>query len=94
MILEGMEREGVPGGPVNTVREVFATDQVAARQMKIKMPHKAAASGEVSLIGNPIKFSKTPVRYRRAPPMMGEHTREVLRELLGDSTPLKIPDPD
>ncbi len=93
MILEGMERGGVPGGPVNTLRDVFATDQVKARAMKIEMDHPAAASGSVSLIGNPLKFSKTPVTYRHAPPMLGQHTDEVLKELLGDDAPLKSLNP-
>ena len=83
-VLDGMERKGIPGGPVNTVREVFETDQVAARQMKIAMAHKAAGCGHVDLIGNPLKLSRTPVTSRRPPPMLGEHTDEILRELLGE----------
>ena len=47
------------------------------------MPHPLAGKGEVDLIGNPIKLSATPVDYRRAPPYLGQHTEEVLRELLG-----------
>jgi len=62
---------------------------VAARGMKIAMPHPLAASGAVELIGNPLKFSKTPVSYRRPPPTHGQHTREVLEELLGQAPPVE-----
>lgn len=85
MLLDGMEERGIPGGPVHDLKQVFATDQVAARDMKISMAHPLAASGSVDLIGNPLKLSKTPVTYRRAPPMHGQHTREVLEELLGET---------
>ncbi len=77
-----MEQHGVPGGPINTLKEVFDSDQVAARDMKISMQHDTAQSGHVDLIGNPVKFSTTPVSYRRAPPTCGQHTDEVLKELL------------
>ena len=85
-LLDAMERAGVPGGPVNTVPEVFETDQVAARNMKLSVPHPLAASGAVELIGNPINFSQTPVTYRRHPPTCGEHTEEILREFLSRPT--------
>jgi crotonobetainyl-CoA:carnitine CoA-transferase CaiB-like acyl-CoA transferase len=51
--------------------------------MKIAMPHPLAGKGTVDLIGSPLKMSETPVSYRRAPPSLGEHTDEVLSELLG-----------
>lgn len=85
-LLEAMEASGVPGGPVNRLDEVFASDQVAARGMRIEMPHPQAAGGKVALIGNPLKFSATPVSYRRHPPVCGEHTGEVLSEILGSDT--------
>ena len=53
--------------------------------MKISMPDEHAASGEVPLIGNPVKFSKTPVSYRHAPPACGADTQDVLNDLLKDS---------
>ncbi|NKB64157.1 MAG: CoA transferase [Gammaproteobacteria bacterium] len=81
-LISAMEENGVPGGPINTLPEVFASEQVAAREMKITMSHDGAEEGEVDLIGNPVKFSKTPVTYRQAPPMCGEHTEEVLKEIL------------
>jgi len=80
--VEGLARIGVPCSPVNTVDQVFADPQVLARGMKIAMPHALAGGGEVDLIGNPIKYSATPVDYRLPPPRLGEHSREILRELL------------
>ncbi len=79
-IVQGLEARGVPAGPVNRLADVFASEQVAARGMKIDMPHPLAAAGRVPLIGNPVKFSATPVTYRRPPPLCGEHTQEVLEE--------------
>jgi crotonobetainyl-CoA:carnitine CoA-transferase CaiB-like acyl-CoA transferase len=81
--VEGLARVGVPCSPVNTVDQVFADPQVLARRMKIAMSHPLAGKGEVDLIGNPIKYSSTPVDYRLPPPQLGEHSREVLAELLG-----------
>ncbi len=81
--LDGLERLGVPGGAVNDIAETFADPQVRHRGMEITLPHAGAGDGTVRLIGNPIKMSETPVTYRRAPPMTGEHTDEVLDELLG-----------
>ncbi len=80
-ILDGLQGLKVPAGPVNDLAEVFASPQVVAREMKISMPHPLAAGGVVDLIGNPVKFSRTPVTYRRPPPLAGEHTREILREM-------------
>ncbi|MEX3011485.1 CaiB/BaiF CoA transferase family protein [Hoeflea sp. TYP-13] len=77
-IIEGLEAIKVPVGPVNTLDRVFGSDQVAARDMKIAVDTPAAKDGRVSLIGNPLKLSKTPVSYRRAPPQMGADTDAVL----------------
>ena len=79
--MEILESGGVPCAPVNTVDQVFADPQVQARGMQIRMEHPLAG-GEVSLVGSPVKLSGTPVSYRRAPPTLGQHTDEVLRELL------------
>ncbi len=84
-VLSKMEDQGVPGGPINTISQAFASPQVQAREMIIEMPHESAKSGHVSLLGNPVKMSKTPVTYRRSPPLCGEHTDEVLEEWLGES---------
>jgi crotonobetainyl-CoA:carnitine CoA-transferase CaiB-like acyl-CoA transferase len=80
-LLSQMEQSGIPGGPINTVAEALDSEQSLARGMRIDMPHSHSADGSVSLIGNPIKFSKTPTSYRHAPPTCGEHTIEVLNEL-------------
>ena len=76
-------REGVPCGPVNDLRGVFDDPQVRERGMRIEMPHPLAATGTVALIGNPITSSAGVVAYERAPPLLGEHTDEILQELLG-----------
>jgi crotonobetainyl-CoA:carnitine CoA-transferase CaiB-like acyl-CoA transferase len=81
--IEGLAKLGVPCSPVNNVDQVFADPQVQHRQMQIAMPHPLSASGSVDLIGNPIRFSGTPVDYRLPPPYCGEHTDQVLTELLG-----------
>lgn len=80
-LLEKMAENGVPGGPINTLPEVFDSDQVKAREMKVAVPHSQAAGGTVELIGNPVKFSKTPVQYRYGPPLCGEHSAEIIAEL-------------
>ncbi|MFA7292713.1 MAG: CaiB/BaiF CoA-transferase family protein [Rhodocyclaceae bacterium] len=85
--LEALEAAGVPCGPINSIGEVFAEPQLAAREMQIDLPHPTA--GSARLVGNPIKLSRTPVDYRNAPPLLGENTAEVLGEVLGYS-PEKI----
>jgi len=81
--IAALEEVGVPCGPVNTLSQVFADPQTKARDMRITMPHERAPDGQVDLIGNPVKFSDTPVTYRHAPPLLGAHTDEVLRDTLG-----------
>jgi crotonobetainyl-CoA:carnitine CoA-transferase CaiB-like acyl-CoA transferase len=83
-LVAGMEASGVPGGEIATLPEVFDSEQVEAREMKISVPHPLAGSGAVDLIGNPVKLSAAPVTYRRPPPLCGEHTDEVLNEYLKD----------
>jgi len=81
--LDGLERLGVPSGPVNTLDQVFADPQVQHRGMRLTLPYEGAEDGRVDLIANPIKLSATPVDYRRPPPRLGQDTEEVLRGLLG-----------
>lgn len=73
--INALEELKVPVGPVQSLDQVFGTEQVAARQMQIAMQ---ADPGEVQLIGNPLKLSRTPVTYRTAPPVFGADTRAVL----------------
>ena len=77
--LAALEAAKVPCGPINDLAEVFADPQVKARGMTVEMPHPLAE--QVRLVASPMKFSATPVQYRRPPPLLGEHTDEVLAEL-------------
>ncbi len=80
--LKLLKQQGVPCGQVNTVEQVFEDPQVIHRGMKLKMPHPHFPDEEIDLIGNPVKFSRTPVSYRHSPPTLGQHTNQVLSELL------------
>ncbi|HYD78569.1 MAG TPA: CaiB/BaiF CoA-transferase family protein [Paucimonas sp.] len=82
-----LEAAGVPCGPINNLDEVFANEQVAARGMQIDMPHPSGATAK--LVGSPMKLSATPPQYDMPPPLLGQHTEEVLRGLLG-RTPEQI----
>jgi crotonobetainyl-CoA:carnitine CoA-transferase CaiB-like acyl-CoA transferase len=79
--LAALEGAGVPCGPINDLSQVFSDPQVRHRGLQVKAPHPAA--GEVTMVGNPIKFSRTGVEHNHAPPLLGEHTDEVLGSLLG-----------
>jgi crotonobetainyl-CoA:carnitine CoA-transferase CaiB-like acyl-CoA transferase len=81
--LEGLEAHKITAGPINSIDQVFADEQVQARGMQIEMDHPAAGGQPVKLTGSPAKMSETEVSYRRPPPMLGEHTDQVLEELLG-----------
>lgn len=76
--LGALEAAKVPCGPINDLAEVFADPQVQSRGMTVELPHPLAE--QVRLVASPMKFSATPVQYRRAPPLLGEHTDEVLAE--------------
>lgn len=78
-----LETEGIPCGPMNTLDKVFSMPQVEAREMLIEMDH--ATIGKLSLVGSPLKFSETPVDYKIPPPRLGEHTKQILKELVGYS---------
>lgn len=80
--VDGLAGLHVPSGPVNSLDQVFEDPQIQARGMKLTMPYPESESGDVDLIANPIKFSGTPVNYRRPPPRAGQHSEEVLEELL------------
>ncbi|WP_226503714.1 CaiB/BaiF CoA-transferase family protein [Pseudomonas sp. MWU16-30317] len=82
--VEVLEQAGVPCGPINDLAQVFADPQVLARELAISLPH--ALAGCVPQVASPLRLSETPVEYRRAPPLLGEHTEEVLARLLGLST--------
>ncbi len=80
-VIAGLEAVKVPVGPVQTLDQVFASDQVAARGMQIDASHGDVADGRVRMIGNPLKFSRTPVTYRHAPPRFGQDTETVQKRV-------------
>ncbi|WP_417726757.1 CaiB/BaiF CoA transferase family protein [Roseovarius sp.] len=76
--LERMEKAGLPAGPVLDILQMQADPQAHARDMIVEVDHPVA--GTVKTLGHPIKFSETPASIRRAAPVLGQHSREVLRE--------------
>ncbi|MBA1246128.1 CaiB/BaiF CoA transferase family protein [Pseudomonas luteola] len=76
-----LEAVGVPCGPINSLAQVFADKQVAARSLVFTMTHPLGQT--VPQVASPMRLSRTPVEYRRPPPLLGEHTEQVLRYLLG-----------
>jgi formyl-CoA transferase len=83
-VIDGLEARKVPVGPVNTIEQALESDQAQARGMTITLPAPQTATGEVRLIGNPLKFSRTPVSYRSAPPATGADTKAVLKRFRDD----------
>ncbi|WLI90082.1 CaiB/BaiF CoA-transferase family protein [Massilia sp. R2A-15] len=81
--IDRLEAVGVPCGPINDIGEVFENPQVQARGIAVDMPHPTA--GKVTLVRSPMKLSATPAGAATAPPLLGQHTDEVLREVLGRS---------
>ncbi|TXH78878.1 MAG: CoA transferase [Thiothrix sp.] len=82
--LYALEKVGVPCGPINTLDQVFADLQVKQRQLEIELPHPE--SGRVKLVSNPIRFDNQALNAETAPPLLGEHTHQVLSDLLGLDT--------
>jgi formyl-CoA transferase len=82
--IDALEQAGVPCGPINNFQEVFENEQVIARGIKMEMPH--AKAGKVPLVRSPMRMSETPVVEKRPPPLLGEHTDEILKERLDLST--------
>lgn len=76
-----LEQAGVPCGPINDLAQMFADPQVQARGLAIDIPHPLA--GTVPQVASPIRLSETPVEYRNAPPLLGEHTEQILAGVLG-----------
>ncbi|MBP1872652.1 crotonobetainyl-CoA:carnitine CoA-transferase CaiB-like acyl-CoA transferase [Ensifer adhaerens] len=85
-LLTLLEEAGVPGGPINTVADVFADPQIVHRQMQIDTPHSGAAGGTSPGVRTPIRFSDASLVLDRGVPRLGEHTAEVLAEI--DMTPV------
>ena len=80
--LSGLDKIKIACGPINRIDQAFENPQVQSREMEIEMQHPATGDLPVKLIGSPINMSETPVSYRRPPPMLGEHTDEILKEFL------------
>jgi formyl-CoA transferase len=76
-----LEDAGVPCGPINRLDDVFNDPQVKARGMQITLPHPSA--GSVKLVGSPMKLSATPPDYQSPPPLLGQHTDQILKSVLG-----------
>jgi crotonobetainyl-CoA:carnitine CoA-transferase CaiB-like acyl-CoA transferase len=81
--LSELEANRIGCGPINTLDQVFSDPHVLAREMVRQIPHPKAGPEGVKIISSPLRLSATPVAYRHHPPLLGEHTDEVLREKLG-----------
>lgn len=81
--LESMEANGIPSGPINNYKQVFEDPQVQHRGLWQQIPHPEG--GLTPTIGSPLRLSATPVQYRAAAPTLGQHTQDILRDLLGKS---------
>ena len=79
----GLQQRGIGCGPINNLAQVFDDPHVQARGMVTEMPHPAIGGGAATMISSPLRLSETPVTYRYAPPLLGEHTEQVLAEVLG-----------
>ena len=77
----GLNKLNVPCGPINNIKQVFEDPQVNSRNMKIKMKHKKSKKF-IDLIGNPIKFSTSKVKYTKSPPTLGQDTEKILIKFL------------
>jgi crotonobetainyl-CoA:carnitine CoA-transferase CaiB-like acyl-CoA transferase len=78
--LAALELAGVPCGPINNLAQVFADPHVQARGLRLDLPH--SLGGTAPQVASPLRLSATPVEYRNAPPLLGEHTDAVLQRLL------------
>lgn len=81
ILLSKLEAELIPVGPINQMHDVFADPHVKARGLVVEQ-NLSANSSATKMIGNPIRFSRTPIQYRHAPPRLGAHTAEILRDEL------------
>ncbi len=84
-LLAALVAAKVPASLVNDYAEVFADPQVIHRGIEVKLPNPLDPTHQISMAASPIRLSKTPVQYNRPPPNLGEHTDEVLRDVLGKS---------
>jgi crotonobetainyl-CoA:carnitine CoA-transferase CaiB-like acyl-CoA transferase len=78
---ELLDAAGVPNGPINDIAQVFAEPQVEARGVRIEVDHPVA--GKLPMVASPMRFSGTPLEHKAPPPLLGEHTEDVLAKVLG-----------
>ena len=82
--VDRLEELKIGCGPINTLKQVFADPHVQARGVVVEMPHASLPQGgTVKVIANPVRLSETPADYRLPPPVLGQHTDEVLKQALG-----------
>ena len=77
--LSELEKAKIGCGPINSLSDVFNDPHVVSREMVMEMEHSKTGEKPLQLISNPIKMNETPVSYRYAPPLLGEHTNEILK---------------
>jgi crotonobetainyl-CoA:carnitine CoA-transferase CaiB-like acyl-CoA transferase len=82
--LEALNARGIPCGPINNIEQVFADPQVQYRGMQLELDHPTA--GKVASVASPIRLSQTPIEYQQAPPLLGQHTDDVLSRMLALDT--------
>jgi crotonobetainyl-CoA:carnitine CoA-transferase CaiB-like acyl-CoA transferase len=80
---ELLDAAGVPNGPINDIAQVFAEPQVQARGVRIEAEHPVA--GKLPMVASPMRFSGTPLEHETPPPLLGQHTEEILAKVLGRS---------
>tara|TARA_B100001564_G_scaffold273040_1_gene234749 strand:- start:213 stop:1436 length:1224 start_codon:yes stop_codon:yes gene_type:complete len=80
--VKGLTKINVPCGPINNIEQVFNDPQVKSRKMKINMKHKKSKTGKINIIGSPMNFSVSKIRYKKTPPTLGEDTTSFLKKFL------------
>ncbi len=85
--VQGLTKINVPCGPINNIKQVFDDPQVMSRKMKINMKHKKSKTGKINIVGSPMNFSVSKIRYKKTPPTLGEDTKKFLNKFLKISIP-------
>ena len=86
-LLDALEKAGVPAGPINTVPEMFEDPQAKHRGILVDIEHPL--SGTVRQVANPMRFSESKIEHDRHPPLLGEHTEELLGDLGYDAAAIE-----
>ena len=85
--VQGLTKINVPCGPINNIKQVFDDPQVKSRKMKINMKHKKSKTGKINMVGSPMNFSVSKIKYKKTPPTLGEDTKKFLNKFLKISIP-------